>query len=268
MDTSLVLEKNKLSGTVPWLILLEVSIPSTPATTIYLVRNTEDITFNSQTYTAFPFELDVSKQVSKGDIPTIELRVNNVTRTLQSYLEDYDGLVDESVTIRVVAKPTGESVYHEAASWTYDILAVHSDAQYVYFTLGAPNPLSRRFPLYRYIAFNCRWRFRLDSSVVAPECGYAGNDSATTWTQSTAYTVGDIVKPTSVNGHYYRCTTAGTSDATEPTWTTIIGNTVTDGSVTWTENYCKKTLQNCQDLDNSERFGGFPGLGSGGIRLA
>ncbi len=268
MDTSLVLEKNKLSGTVPWLILLEVSIPSTPATTIYLVRNTEDITFNSQTYTAFPFELDVSKQVSKGDIPTIELRVNNVTRTLQSYLEDYDGLVDESVTIRVVAKPTGESVYHEAASWTYDILAVHSDAQYVYFTLGAPNPLSRRFPLYRYIAFNCRWRFRLDSSVVAPECGYAGNDSATTWAQSTAYTVGDIVKPTSVNGHYYRCTTAGISDATEPTWTTIIGNTVTDGSVTWTENYCKKTLQNCQDLDNSERFGGFPGLGSGGIRLA
>jgi len=71
VDTSLLLEKNKLNSTIPWLILLEVTIPSTPATTLYLVRNTENITYNLQTYAAFPFELDVSKQVSKGDIPTI-----------------------------------------------------------------------------------------------------------------------------------------------------------------------------------------------------
>ena len=157
------MDKYKLNSTIPWLILLEVTIPSTPATTLYLVRNTENITYNLQTYAAFPFELDVSKQVSKGDIPTIEVRVSNVTRTIQAYLEDYDGLVDESVTIRVVAKPVGEPDYLEAESWTYDILGTHSDAEYVYFTLGAPNPLSKRFPLYRYIAFNCRWRFRLDS---------------------------------------------------------------------------------------------------------
>lgn len=69
METSLVLEKNKLSSTNPWLILLEINVPSIPPTTVYLVRNTENITFNSQEYTAFPFEIDVSKQVSKGDIP-------------------------------------------------------------------------------------------------------------------------------------------------------------------------------------------------------
>ena len=268
METSLVLEKNKLSSTTPWLILLEINVPSTPPTTVYLVRNTENITFNSQEYTAFPFEIDVSKQVSKGDIPTIELKADNVTRTLQKYLEDCDGLVDTQMTVRVVAKPTGESVYYEAQSWTYDVLAVHSDANYVYFTLGAPNPLSKRFPVHRYIAFNCRWRFRVNSSVVAPECGYTGNDSALPWEPSTVTLVGAIVTPTTPNGHYYRCTTAGTTGGTEPTWTTTLYGTVTDNTVVWTENYCKKTLQNCQDLGNSKRFGGFPGLGSGGLRLA
>ena len=268
METSLVLEKNKLSSTTPWLILLEINVPSIPPTTVYLVRNTENITFNSQEYTAFPFELDVSKQVSKGDIPTIEVRVSNVTRTTQAYLEDCDGLVDTQMTVRVVAKPTGESVYYEAQSWTYDVLAVHSDANYVYFTLGAPNPLSKRFPVHRYIAFNCRWRFRVNSSVVAPECGYTGNDSALPWEPSTVTLVGAIVTPTTPNGHYYRCTTAGTTGSTEPTWTTTLYGTVADNTVVWTENYCKKTLQNCQDLGNSKRFGGFPGLGSGGLRLA
>lgn len=267
MDASLTLEKNKLNSTIPWLILLEVCIPSTPATILYLVRNTDDITFNSQAYTAFPFELDVSKQVSKGDIPTIEVKVSNVTRTIQAHLEAYDGLVDQTVTIRVVAKPAGESEYLEAESWTYDVLAVHSDAEYVYFTLGAPNPLSKRFPLYRYIAFSCRWKFRLDSTIVAPECGYAGNDAATTWATGTGYNIDDIIKPTTPNGHYYRCTVAGTSHSSEPTWTTTMASLITDNTVTWIENYCKKSLQNCQDLGNSERFGGFPGLGSGGIRL-
>jgi hypothetical protein len=36
------------------------------------------------------------------------------------------------------------------------------------------------------------------------------------------------------NGYYYECTTAGTTGATEPTWPTTAGNTVVDGSVTWT----------------------------------
>jgi len=39
------------------------------------------------------------------------------------------------------------------------------------------------------------------------------------------------------NGYYYECTTAGTTGVTEPTWPTIVGNTVTDGTVVWT---CRK----------------------------
>ncbi|RLC62269.1 MAG: hypothetical protein DRI01_07145, partial [Chloroflexi bacterium] len=69
-------------------------------------------------------------------------------------------------------------------------------------------------------------------SLVAPEDYMFGAD-ATTWAASTSYEVGARVVPTTSNGFYYECITAGTSSDTEPTWPTTIGDTVTDGDVTW-----------------------------------
>lgn len=65
---------------------------------------------------------------------------------------------------------------------------------------------------------------------------------STIWVANTAYVLGDIVVPTSgkENGYSYICTTAGTSHAaTEPTWPTTIGGTVSDGTAVWTcQNGC------------------------------
>jgi hypothetical protein len=56
-----------------------------------------------------------------------------------------------------------------------------------------------------------------------------------TWLGSHNYALGDQIVPTSSNGYYYEVTTdAGSSSATQPTWTTTIGNTNTDGGITWT----------------------------------
>lgn len=62
------------------------------------------------------------------------------------------------------------------------------------------------------------------------------------WAALTAYTVrpvgdaalGSVVKPSPLNNRQFRCTTAGTSGATQPTWNTTIGGTTADGSVVWT----------------------------------
>ena len=57
--------------------------------------------------------------------------------------------------------------------------------------------------------------------------------TANPWQASTAYAVGNLV--TDSNGNVEQCTTAGTSGATAPTnWATAVGNTTTDGGVTWT----------------------------------
>ncbi len=57
---------------------------------------------------------------------------------------------------------------------------------------------------------------------------------------TTAYSVGDIrLRQTGIGsentaGLYLRCTTAGTSAGTPPTWNTTVGGTTTDGTVVWT----------------------------------
>jgi len=56
------------------------------------------------------------------------------------------------------------------------------------------------------------------------------------WASSTAYSVGDIVRATSVQatGLVFRCSIAGTSSSTQPAWPTDIGSTIVDNTVTWT----------------------------------
>lgn len=58
------------------------------------------------------------------------------------------------------------------------------------------------------------------------------------WTASTAYVVGDVVVPhanmTGAGGKFLRCTTAGTSGATNTLAVPNPGSTLADGSVTWT----------------------------------
>ncbi len=55
------------------------------------------------------------------------------------------------------------------------------------------------------------------------------------WVASTAYSVGNMIEPVTPNTYVYRCTTAGTSDSSEPTFPTgAIGDTVADNTVVWT----------------------------------
>lgn len=78
-----------------------------------------------------------------------------------------------------------------------------------------------------------------DADLGDTRCGVRLDPPA--WQSSTPYTqrtlgdakTGSVVRPTTPNGRYYRCSVAGNSGGTQPTWNTTIGGTTTDGGVTW-----------------------------------
>ena len=61
----------------------------------------------------------------------------------------------------------------------------------------------------------------------------AANSWGTSRANSTAYVVDDVVRPASGNGFLYRCSVAGTSGGGLPTYSTVLGGSTTDGTVTW-----------------------------------
>jgi hypothetical protein len=71
-------------------------------------------------------------------------------------------------------------------------------------------------------------------------CALFGNpttagSTAATWQATHDYASGDLVVPTTPNGYYYEATTdAGSSNGSEPTWPTAVGDTVVDDGITWT----------------------------------
>jgi hypothetical protein len=72
-------------------------------------------------------------------------------------------------------------------------------------------------------------------AIGSPVIAYtAANSWATTWLASTAYTVGQVIRPATGNGFLYRCIVAGTSDGSTPTFLTVLGGTTNEtGAVRW-----------------------------------
>ncbi len=162
LSAALLLQKNKIATPNPWLITLDVTWPD--ASNSYFVRNTENITFQSRTYVAFPFEIDTTGETSKGDIPAVTLKVSNVGRALVPFFEATDGAVGSTVIVRVINAALLTENYADL-ELTYEVMSAAMDNDWVTMTLGAPNPLRHKFPRYRYVALHCNWIFK------GAECG-------------------------------------------------------------------------------------------------
>jgi len=172
LSANLVAEKNKLHSTDPWLILLDITLSD--STVIRLVRNTEDISYGGNTYTAFPFDLSMVESNATGQIPTVTLKVCNITRFLTPYLESLDGGLESTVVITIVNNALLSEDYSEL-EMEFNVIGCDADAYWVTWTLGMANPINRRFPLYRYLANHCAWTFTGGAAVgVNVECAYVG----------------------------------------------------------------------------------------------
>jgi len=183
LSATAFIEKNRLASPNAWLVLAKVVMPDD--TEFRIVANNENVTWPvtaGDLYTAFPFDIDEIGDGSKGEVPSVALKISNVTRFLVPYLEDQDGLVDSVVTIYVVNslnvtlgadRVIGVNNNDPEIELEYDVINSAFDAQWVTFTLGAANPWNKRFPRNKVYKNICRYYdFKGD------RCQYGGAETS------------------------------------------------------------------------------------------
>ena len=163
-----ITEKNKLAQAGAFLNLVQIDITGESA--IRLAQNTEDVSWDGETYSAWPMQLGEVQENLTGRTGTTTLKLSNVTRALEPYLQDHAGCVGAVVTITVVhSDHLAEAT--PVLSDVFTVLDAQSDENWVAFTIGGSEPFSRRFPRDRYISTVCRHVFK------GPLCLYAGADA-------------------------------------------------------------------------------------------
>ena len=145
-------EKNKLTTDSAWIYLLEIQFD----TVIRLCSNNEDLSWNSQTWQAFPFELDTIGDTGKGEIPSVIVRVSNVSGEIQQIVEAADGASGIPVIIRVINSESTLSDENEL-ELEFVVDKPDYDELWMTFTLTGSNCLTRRVPRWRYLKNFCRF---------------------------------------------------------------------------------------------------------------
>lgn len=137
---------------------------------LYFTNHDEDVTFDGQVYTAFPITHDTVADNTSGEIDQVTVKLANVSREIQAYLETYDwrGL---KVTITAVfleeLADADDSVVH-----TFYIDNYTADEESVSFVLTTKfDLLDIQLPLRTYNRNHCGWKFK------STECGYAGAET-------------------------------------------------------------------------------------------
>lgn len=129
-----------------------------------------DVSYDSLTYTKFPVTFDVISENNKGAIDAVKVTLANVSRLIQSYLEDYD-LRGKKVTIKTV----WSNQLADTTAYIDDVFYIDSytaDQENVSFNLTTKfDVLDVELPLRRFSRHYCHWRFK------GTECGYAGSES-------------------------------------------------------------------------------------------
>lgn len=127
-----------------------------------------------ETWTPFVFTFSPIEQDQEGNLPQIDLTVDNTARHLMRYLHNGDGLEGNKVRV-FLANANGLALAypnHEYQLWEFDIAGASANDESVTFRLERANFFSKLAPQDRYVASRCRWEHG------GSECGYPINAAA------------------------------------------------------------------------------------------
>ena len=134
---------------------------------LYLAGYDEDVIYNGVTYTRFPITHEFIGENNQGQIDQVKVRLANVSRLIQLYLEQYDFRGRKVIILTVWADQLADP-----DAYIDDIFYVDNytaDQNNVEFTLTSKfDVLGVDLPARRYARNYCSWKFK------SAECGYMG----------------------------------------------------------------------------------------------
>lgn len=166
----LIEEKNKISQDQPWLVFLTMTNVAGDMT-IRLVRNTENITYKGELYTAYPFDIESVPEASKGVIPSLAIQVSNIDRQIQGYVEQdptFGSGWKVVLSLAHVSELNGTNELNKVAEieHEWESLDITADNKLLTINLGVPNPMLVQFPRQKYTGGFCQRVF--DDGVGCP----------------------------------------------------------------------------------------------------
>jgi len=194
LSSTAIAEKNKLYGGSVWLLALKLDIPGV-GTPVRVVNNTENITWDGETWVAASFGIEPYREARK-ETPLLQLRISNVSRAIETYLQEYEvycitnGPQPIIVTVYLLNSLNLASSTPEV-ELELELLQPNSDAYFANFRLGAVNIFNDRFPRGRMTKNHCRYLDDREGGFKGALCGYAGAGTSCDGTLSTCRNYGN-----------------------------------------------------------------------------
>lgn len=121
------------------------------------------------TWYPMAFSHDAIATSGEGDLVSVDLTIDNTTRTLMPAMHSGDGFEGNRATLYLVhesalATPTYPD--HEFQRWDFVIVEASANDDAITLRLEQPNFMDVRMPPARFVAHRCRLQFG------GPECGY------------------------------------------------------------------------------------------------
>lgn len=171
-------EKNQLFSDKAYLVLLHIEVKdvlndNTTVEDIYLVNNDEDIVFNGQTYYAFNFTMEFKSEY--GSQPNISLSLQDITRTVQYRMQEYNGGVGSIINIVVVNENDLDAPAEIVER--FEVIDANVANYNITWSLGTVNLLAFKFPNRVQIRDRCSWKYKDPDT-----CAYSGPEETCDYT--------------------------------------------------------------------------------------
>lgn len=166
LDADLIVEKNQLYSSNPWIALLSVDVDGSE--TWRLAAYPEDVTWNGETWTAFPIYLEQIAEAASGRLDGLNVHVANVNQVVSAYVEN-GNLLGNDVTIYFVNK-AHLAVTSDIPTYTYRINRISTTETVALFELGHNDLISLQWPWQRFVRDRCRFRYK------GTRCAYPGDE--------------------------------------------------------------------------------------------